>query len=302
MLNKFLFTLILALSFSLSIVSGQTPTPGVPKVINGGVINGKALSLPKPEYPPAALAVKASGAVNVQVTIDEEGTVVSAAAVSGHPLLRQAAEQAARQAKFSPTKLSGQPVKVTGVIVYNFVASQAASSNEKKLLIMGLGCFLTIADSIPNDEWESISKDDFLEVPQIAQELTPLTSITGTTSKEKRAEIIKKVTASLENKLSGAGTWQFEFGKQFAGIMIELQKGGTNTDKIIDETALKTKLLKMRDLIFSAQPDFPPDVLVKFKEIVKFADVQNLNADENKSRFVQLLMSTLNTISPNSAK
>jgi len=97
------------------------PKPVVPKKISGGVLNGKATSLPKPPYPAAARAVRASGAVNVQVTISESGSVVSASAVSGHPLLRQAAEQAARSARFAPTLLSGQAVSVTGVIVYNFV-------------------------------------------------------------------------------------------------------------------------------------------------------------------------------------
>ena len=92
-----------------------------PKTISGGVLNGKATSLPKPPYPPAARAVRASGAVSVQVLIDEEGRVVSASAVSGHPLLRAAAVAAARGARFSPTPLSGQPVKVNGVITYNFV-------------------------------------------------------------------------------------------------------------------------------------------------------------------------------------
>lgn len=94
----------------------------VPKQISGGVLNGKAISLPRPPYPPAAKAVRASGAVSVQVLVDEKGDVVSASAVSGHPLLRAAATSAAREAKFSPTFLSGQPVKVSGVITYNFVA------------------------------------------------------------------------------------------------------------------------------------------------------------------------------------
>lgn len=92
-----------------------------PKTISGGVLNGKAISLPKPPYPPAARAVRAAGAVSVQVLIDESGRVVSASAASGHPLLRAAAEQAARGARFSPTLLSGQPVKVSGIITYNFV-------------------------------------------------------------------------------------------------------------------------------------------------------------------------------------
>ncbi|MGQ0543497.1 MAG: energy transducer TonB [Blastocatellia bacterium] len=98
------------------------PPKVIPKQISGGVLNGKATSLPKPPYPPAARAVRAGGPVTVQVLIDENGNVVSASAVSGHPLLRAAAASAARGAKFSPTKLSGQPVKVSGVITYNFVA------------------------------------------------------------------------------------------------------------------------------------------------------------------------------------
>jgi len=97
------------------------PTP--PRApISGGVLNGRAISLPKPAYPPIARAARASGTVVVQVLIDENGNVVSATALSGHPLLTAVAVRAARQAKFSPTKLSGQPVKVTGVIQYNFVA------------------------------------------------------------------------------------------------------------------------------------------------------------------------------------
>jgi protein TonB len=98
------------------------PKPAPKAPISGGVLNGKAISLPKPPYPAVAKAARASGTVTVQVTIDENGNVISARAVSGHPLLQAAAVQAARGARFSPTKLSGQPVKVTGVITYNFVA------------------------------------------------------------------------------------------------------------------------------------------------------------------------------------
>lgn len=110
---------------SVSIADEPPPPPPKPAPrapISGGVLNGKAISLPKPAYPAIARQAHASGTVVVQVTIDENGHVISAAAVSGHPLLRGVAVQAARGARFSPTKLSGQPVKVTGVITYNFVA------------------------------------------------------------------------------------------------------------------------------------------------------------------------------------
>ena len=95
--------------------------PPPPKTISGGVLNGRAISKPQPAYPAIARAAKASGTVTVQVLVDERGNVISASAVSGHPLLQQSAVAAARQAKFSPTLLSGQPVKVSGVITYNFV-------------------------------------------------------------------------------------------------------------------------------------------------------------------------------------
>jgi len=103
--------------------SGTTIAPGANpalRAINGGVLNGKATSLPAPEFPPIARAARASGRVTVQITIDEDGNVISAQADSGHPLLRAAAVTAAREAKFSPTQLSGQPVKVQGVVIYNF--------------------------------------------------------------------------------------------------------------------------------------------------------------------------------------
>jgi protein TonB len=98
-----------------------TPKPPPRAPISGGVLNGKAISLPKPPYPAIAKSARASGTVVVQVTIDESGKVISARAVSGHPLLQAAAVQAAYGARFSPTQLSGQPVKVTGTISYNFV-------------------------------------------------------------------------------------------------------------------------------------------------------------------------------------
>lgn len=98
-----------------------SPSRVPPKIISGGVVNGKATTLVKPPYPAAARAVQASGAVTVQVTIDEQGNVISASAVSGHPLLRAAAVEAARASKFEKVLLLGQAVKVSGIVIYTFV-------------------------------------------------------------------------------------------------------------------------------------------------------------------------------------
>jgi protein TonB len=96
------------------------PTPKAPTMVSEGVVNGKAIHLPKPAYSAIARTAGAQGVVQVQVTIDETGKVISARALSGHPLLTPEAVRAAYQARFSITYLSRQPVKVSGVINYNF--------------------------------------------------------------------------------------------------------------------------------------------------------------------------------------
>lgn len=109
---------------------GTTPPPpppvikkevSKPRIKSVGVVNGIASHLPKPVYTPIAKAARASGVVTVQVLIDEHGKVVSARALDGHPLLLKESVQAAYQARFTPTLLSNQPVKVSGVITYRFV-------------------------------------------------------------------------------------------------------------------------------------------------------------------------------------
>jgi protein TonB len=103
--------------------SEPPPSPGpkpILKPVSGGVLNGTALTLPPPIYPEAAKRMRVQGVVSVDVILDESGKVVAANASSGPQILREAAVQAALRARFSPTKLSGQPVKVSGVINYKF--------------------------------------------------------------------------------------------------------------------------------------------------------------------------------------
>lgn len=99
-----------------------TPPPPKPSTqrVSGGVLQGSAIRKVQPPYPAIAKAARAQGAVQVAVTISEEGRVISAEAVSGHPLLRQAAIDAAKQWTFRPTELSGVPVKVQGILTFNF--------------------------------------------------------------------------------------------------------------------------------------------------------------------------------------
>jgi TonB family protein len=99
---------------------GEAPAPRILRPVSGGVLNGKALSLPVPVYPQIAMRARTIGKVEVEVIVDENGKVISAQAVSGPAPLREAAVDAAKRARFSATKLSGAPVKVVGLINYNF--------------------------------------------------------------------------------------------------------------------------------------------------------------------------------------
>jgi protein TonB len=106
-----------------SVPNTQPPTAGQPNAkrgpISGGMLNGKAIYLPTPEVP----AGEATGVVLVAIVIDEQGSVVEARAVSGPQHLHAAAVNAARLARFSPTLLMGEPVRVSGTLSYNFVRS-----------------------------------------------------------------------------------------------------------------------------------------------------------------------------------
>jgi TonB family protein len=115
------------------------PSKGVPPqmaaspkklTVSGGVLQGKATRKVQPAYPPIAKSARAQGAVQIQVTISESGEVMNAQAISGHPMLREAALQAAKQWRFKPTELSGVPVKTQGLLTFNFDQGQTATPSE----------------------------------------------------------------------------------------------------------------------------------------------------------------------------
>ena len=104
----------------------KAPEPPVVKPpttqhVTSTVLSGKAISLPQPMYPRMARDIHLQGPVSVQILVSEDGKVISAQVVSGNPMLISAAKDAALRARFSPTLLNGQPVKIQGVITYNFV-------------------------------------------------------------------------------------------------------------------------------------------------------------------------------------
>ncbi len=110
----------------LPTVEAPPPAPPAPPSdarapISVGFINDRALVKPAPVYPSIAVVSNVSGKVLVQVLVDESGRVLTAEAVSGNPLLREAAVDAAFQARFAPMLHGGRAVKVSGIVSYNFV-------------------------------------------------------------------------------------------------------------------------------------------------------------------------------------
>ena len=98
------------------------PSPGDSRpTLQGGVINGKALVKPQPDYPEAARRQRIGGAVAIKITVDEQGRVVEAVPMCAHPILMKAAQEAALRARFTPTTLNGVPVRVKGLITYRFL-------------------------------------------------------------------------------------------------------------------------------------------------------------------------------------
>src|SRR5262245_55729460 len=98
--------------------------------VSGGVLQGSATKKVQPAYPSIAKAARAKGAVQVQITVNERGEVINAQIISGHPILRDAAIQAAKQWRFKPTELSGIPVKTQGVLTFNFDTGQNATRGQ----------------------------------------------------------------------------------------------------------------------------------------------------------------------------
>ncbi len=110
---------------------GSSAMPRTQRV-SGGVLQGNAVRKVQPPYPELAKAAGAEGAVQVSITVNENGEVTTTEAVSGHPLLKEAALEAARQWKFKQTELDGKPVKVQGLLTFNFTLEGGASKEARE--------------------------------------------------------------------------------------------------------------------------------------------------------------------------
>ena len=301
--------IIFALSVLLSSASAQRPTP---KIISGGILNGKAVSLPKPPYPDAARAVKASGAVGVKVLIDETGNVISAEAVSGHPLLRAASVQAALAAKFSPTQLSGQPVTVSGVITYNFVPSADTPLGKTGLLagvpasdrekLWGFGFFFSLIQTVDAEtirligdeqEFNKILKDLSTDLTDDVAEYKPMLEKVSSTDFNIRREAARDFLLAVRKELNAEQNWQVDVGEQLGLLLGEVLRQKLlyiKTGVAYDANILRTHLQRISDMIAAAPEGATQESKAKFQKIAAFSEVQDLNTDRRFSELIDAIM------------
>ncbi len=288
---------------------GATPRP-VPKQISGGILNGKAVSLPKPQYPAAARAERASGPVAVQVLIDEQGMVISAAAVSGHALLRDVAVEAARAAQFSPTFLSGQPVKVSGVITYNFVADTPAEErgilseipvkDRDKIWVLGLMFgFIQSADektikSVGNEQqFYDIMRDISTDLPASMTQYKSALDKVNSRDSALRSEGAREFVTAIRKEFSREQSWQVDIGEQIGFLFAEIVRQKARYDETgtpFSEAPIRTYLSRISEMVNSAPLDFNPSIKTKFQRVTAFSEERDLTDVTKLRQLVEAIM------------
>ncbi|MCD9186817.1 MAG: energy transducer TonB [Pyrinomonadaceae bacterium] len=274
---KFLPVLFVFLIICSNNVSAQTP-----KMLTGGILNGKANALVKPQYPAAARAVNASGAVKVEILIDEKGNVVSAKAVSGHPLLRAASEKAALESKFAPTFLDGEPVKVSGTVVFNFVGQIrpktfseigfALGVLEKAEVAPGNISIFEISDNLPAGWTEEKEKlFEFYKKPDPAPVKSEKQTGLQTKSAQKKSE---DFAPKDSDRASAATGMTLKAEPATSTALVEPDQYSPERAKISAElSAMMEKRLQTE-----------PDKLWKFKAGATLGKISAQSADANKMK------------------
>jgi TonB family protein len=261
------------------------------KQISGGILNGKALTLPKPVYPAEARAEKAIGGVSVQVLIDEDGKVISATAVSGPVSLRAAAVEAARAATFPPTKLSGMPVKVSGVINYDFVLERTEASIDNNLILL-FGSMISVVRS-DNAElkgffteegknFNSFLKDLAVEVPASLKSEQALFDQLARAPATEQAAIGARLSTAVGKLLTEDQKWHFAVGEKLIDLSLEMLRLTNDTpsggDTRFNVSALRSLLKNFKETVDRAPSGVAPEMLTKLRTIGAFADAKDLEA------------------------
>lgn len=307
---KILYSCVLITFAVVQATAQSAKQAGSPRTISGGVVNGKAITLPKPEYPAEALRKRVQGQVRVKVTIDEGGVVTSATTLDGvdEPSLRRAAEIAALSATFSPTTLEGKPARVSGTINYNFVLPEDETAEQLKFAAFAM--LLTTASHFSDEPSlflkafgdEDLLADLHTELPEFESELRDLTRWSSEPV-ERRKPILNAAVSSVRDKVGDYEKWQIDLGKAFGDLMGPLMRRIEIGDKeafleLLRETDVKGHLTKVKSLSQSSPADVPADIRAKLVLLGSFADRNDLNSLPAVMELMDSFVELIETISP----
>lgn len=317
---KLIFSSLLVLTGAFAChAQSPSPTPNV------GVVNGKAIKLVKPDYPRAAAAIRASGIVPVQVTIGEDGNVISASAVGGHPLLKAAAEAAARESKFTPTYIAGQAVKVSGVINYNFAPGAGSGGRNPAEPVYAYDpSKAVIRVAAPNPK---IEKTNWLRwsitLTNISQDYTDLTipraqslafSLPASLLSEKellnkisgddmyRTKIVSDIYSLLENKLDKSDLWQLKLGRAIGNIAYVTRYAIFNDGYALDADLLRADLKTIKELKGNVPDDFPVDLGEPMEKLAALSEASDLKSPDSLITIARNFQKVFDKISINNLK
>ncbi len=295
--NKSSFTIVLILIFS-AISFAQSES--VPSRIAKGIINREAENLPKPEYPAVAMDMKIGGEVKVEIEIDKEGNVVSAKAVSGHPLLRNVSEEAANLAKFKPTLLDGEPVSVTGTLLYKFNLPKISSPKNYgyglELQPMGIALMFEVYNNFNSDT--QLNKlinglyEEFRVFPEVTQTNGKFTDL----PLDERKKIAEHIKSIIRVQYKNSVDWQLQTGEIFGAFMGKTMSRLKN-DKKLTGAELQDFITKLDTQILTVPQTFPKSVLEHFKKIKYFPTQNNMNSLKNQDKFLLLMTELFKVIS-----
>lgn len=83
-------------------------------------LRGAASQKIEPEYPAVARQIRLTGDVDLEVSIDNTGSVEKVTVLRGNTLLAGSSIQAIKRWKFTPFRLDGQATRAVGQIRFNF--------------------------------------------------------------------------------------------------------------------------------------------------------------------------------------
>ncbi|MGB7069398.1 MAG: energy transducer TonB [Pyrinomonadaceae bacterium] len=241
------------------------------KSISAGILNERAIELVSPAYPEHAKLSGADGVVDVKVSLDVAGLVTSAEGISGDQLLWPTAVHAASLSRFIPMRLRGQPVRVSGILRFNFV--------NKRVNWLGFGKGVSAVFAYDNLKLHPVAEYLSAEFDTEKQKLLSLEA----DSKLERPPMIKSVIDGIRSRLKGKDLWHYDLGFAITDILVPVR------DREFDREKIDGAIQKLRSFQASAPEDASAHVLEGLQILVNYKLSPKISNDETRTQIFRML-------------